>query len=228
MRASTRFSARCFATSLVWTVLAGLAPCPAQDLQPITLPKPQTKGGKPLMQALEERRTTLEFCAEKLSPQVLSNLLWAAFGVNRSEGPRGRPGRTAPSAMNLQEIEIYVALPDAVYVYEAEPHRLKPVVAGDIRAKTGRGPGVAQAPVTLIYVSDFAKIGMVKQTELQIAFTNADVGFIGQNVYLFAASEGLVAWFRTTDQQSLATALNLRPEQRVLYTQSVGYPVKKQ
>lgn len=203
--------------------LAGLA----QELQPITLPKPQTEGGRPLMQALKERRTTREFSGEALSPQMLSNLLWAAFGVNRTEGPMGRPGRTAPSAMNLQEIDIYVVLPDGVYLYEAGPHRLSPVLAGDIRAKTGRRPAVAQAAATLVYVSDYAKLEKVKQPELQAAFTNADVGFIGQNVYLFCASEGLAGWFHTPDRESLAKAMNLRPEQRVLYVQSVGPPVKK-
>jgi hypothetical protein len=227
MRKSTTLFAGRSATLLAFAVLAGLAPCPAQEPQPITLPTPQTEGGRPLMQALKERRTTREFSGERLSPQMLSNLLWAAFGVNRSQGPMGRPGRTAPSAMNAQEIDLYVATSDAVYLYEAGPHRLKPVIAGDIRVKTGRGPAAAQAAVTLIYVADYAKIEKVKQPELQIAFTNADVGFIGQNVYLFCASEGLMAWFRTTDRESLAKAMNLRPEQRVLYAQSVGYPIKK-
>ncbi len=202
---------------------AGWAP----ELQPISLPKPRMTGGKPLMEALAQRRTTREIAPDELPLEILSNLLWAAFGVNRTEGPMGRPGRTAPSAMNLQEIEIYVALAKGVYRYEAVPHRLAPVLSGDIRAQAGRRPGVAQAPVTLIYVSDIGKFAKVPQPELRTAFTNADVGFIGQNVYLFCASEGLAGWFHTPDREALAKALGLGPEQRVLYAQTVGYPLKK-
>ncbi len=211
-------------------VLAALRPAArasAPELQPITLPKPETDGGKPLMQALRLRRTTREIAPDKLPWQTVSNLLWAAFGVNRPEGPMGRPGRTAPSAMNLQEIEIYLALPEGVYRYAALTHRLDPVLASDIRAQAGRRPAVAAAPLTLIYVSDTGKFAKVQQPELQIAFTNADVGFIGQNVYLFCASEGLAAWFHTPDREALAKTLRLAPEQRVLYAQTVGYPAKK-
>ncbi len=117
--------------------------------------------------------------------------------------------------MNRQEVEIYVALPEGVYMYEAEPHRLRPVVAGDIRAKTGPG-AAAQAPVTIIYVAD-----------AQASSAQVDTGFIGQNVYLFAAAEGLNAWFRSTSAQSVGEALKLQPEKRVLYAQSVGYPPKQ-
>lgn len=208
--------------------LAALAPgARAAAPEPIQLPKPQTEGGKPLMQAIMQRRTTREIAPEKLPLQTLSNLLWAAFGVNRTEGPMGRPGRTAPSAMNMQEIEIYVALAEGVYRYEAVPHRLVPVMAEDIRAKAGRRPAVAQAPVTLIYVTDLGKFAKVQQSELQISFTSADVGFIGQNVYLFCASEGLAAWFHTPDREALGKALGLTGQQRVLYAQTVGYPAKK-
>lgn len=216
-----------FKTLPVAAVLGGRASGLSQELEPIALPKPQTDGGKPLMQALKDRRSVREIAPDKLSVQTLSNLLWAAFGVNRPEGPMGRPGRTAPSAMNLQEIELYVALAEGVYRYEAVPHRLTPVLPGDIRAQAGRRPAVAQAPVTLIYVSDISKFAKVQQPELQIAFTNADVGFIGQNVYLFCASEGLAGWFHTPDREGLAKTLRLAPEQRVLYVHTVGYPVKK-
>ncbi|MGB9605508.1 MAG: nitroreductase family protein, partial [Bryobacteraceae bacterium] len=105
-------------------VMAGRPAAAAPE--PIVLPKPQTEGGRPLMQALRERKTTREIAPDPLPIQTLSNLLWAAFGVNRAEGPMGRPGRTAPSAMNLQEIEIYVAMPQGVYKYEGVPHRLVP------------------------------------------------------------------------------------------------------
>jgi len=209
--------------------LAALAPRAraAEQLAPIALPKPQTEGGKPLMQAIMQRRTTREIAPDKLPLQTVSNLLWAAFGVNRTEGPMGRPGRTAPSAMNLQEIEIYVALPEGVYRYEAVPHRLAPVMAEDIRPKVGRRPAVGQAPMSLIYVTDMSKFAKVQQPEMQIGFTNADVGFIAQNVYLYCASEGLASWFHTPDREALGKLLGLSGQQRVLYAHTVGYPAKK-
>jgi hypothetical protein len=191
--------------------LAGMALAQA----PVTLPAPQKQGGKPLMLALAERKTTRVFSEQKLSPQMLSNLLWAAFGVNRGQADRPGLGRTAPSAMNKQEVSLYVILAEGVYLYEAEPHRLKPVSAGDVRARTGP-EAAAQAPVTIIYVAD-----------AQAGSAQVDTGFIGQNVYLFAASEGLNAWFRTVNAQGLTDALKLTAEQRPLYAQSVGYPPKQ-
>ena len=113
-------------------------PNAAQDLPPVVLEKPQTDGGKSVLAALQERRTIRDISAEKLSPQTLSNLLWAAFGVNRRQGPFGQLGRTAASASNSQEIDLYVALPEAIYLYEADPHRLLPVVGGDLRGKVNR------------------------------------------------------------------------------------------
>jgi hypothetical protein len=123
-----------------------------QDLQPITLPEPQKDGRKMVLASLWERKTTRNIREERLPPQVLSNLLWAAFGVNRENGPMGRVGRTAPSGMNLQGIDIYVALSEGVYLYEALSHRLSPVIAKDIRRMTNRKPAVGTAPVSLIYV----------------------------------------------------------------------------
>jgi hypothetical protein len=206
-----------------------------QDLQPITLPKPQTDGGKSVLAALQERRTIRNISAEKLSPQMLSNLLWAAFGVNRQTGPFGQVGRTAASASNSQEIDLYVALPEGIYLYEAVPHRLVPVVAGDLRAKVGgrgRGGAAAKAPVNLIYVVDIATYTKAKlqepglrNPEIQKSYYNVATGLIAGNVYLFAASQDLAAWFHNCDKAGLATELKLRPEQRVLYAQTVGYPV---
>ena len=104
-----------------------------QDLQPIILPEPQKDGGKTVLASLWERKTTRDIREERLPPQVLSNLLWSAYGVNREDGPMGNTGRTAPSGMNLQVVDVYVALPEGVYLYEAAPHRLSPVVAQDVR-----------------------------------------------------------------------------------------------
>jgi nitroreductase len=185
---------------------------------PIQLPQPQITAGMPLMQALAHRQTTRAFLDKPLGLQTLSNLLWAAFGVNRPRSAKQGLGRTAPSAMNSQDIEIYVVLTGGVYLYEAEPNRLLPVVAGDLRAKVG-APPAGQAGVSLVYVAP------AKDDWAQV-----DVGFIGQNVYLFAASEGLNAWFYALhgqqDAASIATALKIPAEKRPIYAQSVGYPPK--
>ena len=144
--------------------------------------------------------------------------------LNRAQGPVGRPGRTAPSAVNAQEIEIYVAIPEGLFVYDASANQLKPALPGDFRAQAGRGE--AQAAAKLIYVSDFNKLSMA-QGEMLLSFTYADVGFIAQNVYLYCASEGLAAHFQTPDRDALSKAMNLKPSQHALYVQTVGYPVKK-
>ena len=194
----------------------------AQELKPIALPSPQTDGGKPLMQALKERKTSREFSTEKLSAQVLSNLLWAAFGVNRADSGK----RTAPSASNRMEIDLYVAMADGLYLYNPKAHSLDPVLAGDIRAETGRQPFVREAPLNLVYVADSAKMG--KSTdEDKILYSAADTGFIAQNVYLFCASEGLATVVRgMVDRPALAKAMKLRPDQRIILSQTVGYPKK--
>jgi nitroreductase len=204
----------------------------AGDLQPIVLPKPETEGGKSVLAALKERRTIRSIKEDRLPLPVLSNLLWAAFGVNREkEGPFGQLGRTAASASNSQEIDLYVALPEGVYLYEAPARRLTPVLAGDLRGLAGnRGRG-AKAPVRIIFVADIARFATagfqepgLKDPEVQKSYYNVATGLIAGNIYLFAASQGLAAWFHNCDKPGLAKALHLRPEQRVLYAQSVGYP----
>src|ERR1039458_4176873 len=132
----------------------------AQDLKPVKLPPPQTDGGRPLMQVLNERKSTREFGPATLSPQTLSNLLWAAFGINRPDGHR-----TAPSAMNWQEVSIYVATPDCVRIYDAKDNVLNPVLAGDFRAATGTQSFVKDASVNLVYVSDLSKADGARSEE---------------------------------------------------------------
>jgi nitroreductase len=210
------------------------APTAAGDLQPIALAKPQTDGGKSVLAALQARRTIREISAEKLSPQTLSNLLWAAWGVNREKGPFGQIGRTAASASNSQEIDLYVVLPEGIYLYEAEPHRLAPVAEGDHRAKVGgrgRAGGAAQAPVSLVFVADVARFAKaklqepgLKDPEIQKSYYNVATGLIAGNVYLFAASQGLAAWFHNCDKPALAAVLKLGVDQRALYAQTVGVP----
>ena len=190
---------------------------PAQELKPIPLPNPQTEGGMPLMQALKQRKSGREFSPEKLPPQVLSNLLWAAWGINRPDGKR-----TAPSAVNWQEIDVYVATADGLYVYNAKAHQLDPVLKDDVRAATGTQPFVGQAPLNLVYVADQAKAR--RPDEL---WSYAEAGFIAQNVYLYCASEGLTTVVRAmVDRAALAKIMKLRPEQKITLAQTVGYPKK--
>lgn len=195
---------------------------PAQEAQPVALPKPQITGGMPLMQALNERKSTREFSVEKLPQQVLANLLWAAFGVNRGDGRR-----TAPSASNRQEIEIYAVMADGVFLYDAQAHALKPVLKEDLRAATGSQDWIAKAPLNLVFVADYAKMGN-QADDNKRANSNVDTGYISQNVYLYCASEGLGTVARGgLNRDELQKALQLRPEQRVVLAQTVGYPLKK-
>ena len=211
-------------------VLAGTSPGLAEELKPITLLKPQTDGGKSVLAAIKDRRTNRNISEKKLPPQTLSNLLWAAFGVNRKDGPFRGPGRTAASASNSQEIDLYIALREGVYLYEAVPHRLTPIVAGDFRRRSGRR-SAARAPVNIFYVVDieeykkapFQEPGL-KDPEVQKSYYYVATGLIAQNVYLFAASQGLAAHFHNCDKRNTPKEFKLRPEQRVLFSQTVGYP----
>jgi len=197
-------------------LVLGACLAPAQDLKPVQLPAPRTEGGMPLMQALKQRHSTRAFSTQRLSNETLSDLLWAAFGINRPDGHR-----TAPSAMNWQEIDIYVATPDGVYLYDAKANALQPVAAGDLRAVAGTQPFVKDAAVNLVYVADTVR------SHGNSDFINADAGFIAENAYLFCASEGLVTVVRASvDRAAVAKAFRLRPEQRVVLAQSVGYPQK--
>jgi nitroreductase len=185
----------------------------------IQLPKPSTRGGMPLMQALNERKSTREFSPEKLSPQMLSNLLWAAYGVNRPDGRR-----TAPLANNRQTVDIYVTLPEGTYLYNAREHRLDLAVAGDARAAAGRQTFAAEAALNLVYVADYARMGS-SPAEDRMLYSAAETGFVGQNVYLFCSSEGLATVVRAMiDRTALAAALKLRPDQKITLAQTVGYP----
>ena len=213
-------------------VLAAAGSSSAQGLEPITLAKPQTEGGKSVLAALSERKTTRNIGGEKLDAQTLSNLLWAAFGVNRQSGPFGGPGRTAASASNSQEIDLYVALAEGVYLYDAAAHRLEPVVSGDFRRRSGRR-GAAGAPVNIFYVVDIARYAKapfqepgLKDPEVQKSYYYVATGLIAQNVYLFAASQGLAAHFHNCDKRNTPKEFKLRPDQRVLFSQTVGYPAE--
>jgi len=211
---------------IVRLVLTAFFICPlltfAQDLEPIQLLKPQMDGGKPLMQVLQERHSTREYSSEELHLQTLSDLLWAAFGINRAESGK----RTAPSARNMQEIDIYVALAKGLYLYDAKTHTLLPVLGKDIRALTGKQEYVGGAPLNLVYVADYAKMGD-RPEEDKIFYSAANTGFISQNVYLYCASAGLGTVVRgLVDKPALAKEMNLRADQKVVLAQTVGFPKK--
>jgi SagB-type dehydrogenase family enzyme len=180
--------------------------------QDVNLPAPDRSGGKPLMQALNERKSIRSYQDKELTLQQLSDLLWAANGFNRDDK------RTAPTANNRQELELYVTTKNGVYFYDARNHLLKEVKNGDYRAQTGSQDFVAQAALNLIFVSDSNKM-----SGRQYAYT--DCGFVAQNVYLYCASEGLGVVVRGSfDKDKLSNLLNLSSNQEVLLTQTVGYP----
>ena len=161
-----------------------------------------------------------EFGPQPLPYQTMSNLLWAAYGVNRPE----RKGRTAPSAVNAQEIDIYVVLPAGAYCYEPFSHSLQCVVSEDIRSTTGCQDFVDRAPVNLVYTADYKRMPLVPE-EKRESYSSATAGSIAQNVYLFCASEGLQTVLRAwISRAPLKESLALRVEQQVLFSQSLGYP----
>jgi hypothetical protein len=202
----------------------------------IPLPKPTLNRGKSVFAALQQRQTNRAISNKQLSRQTVSNLLWSACGVNRKKGPFGALGRTAASASNSQEIDLYVALEEGVYRYEPARHCLTPVVAEDLRALAigqGQGQAGADAPVRLIYVVDidrFSKAGFQEpglwDLETQKSYYYVDTGLIAGNVYLFAASQGLATWFHNCSKAELSTRLGLTKRQRVLFGQTIGYPEK--
>ncbi len=197
----------------------------AQEAKSIQLSKPQTGSGNSLMQLLWKRSSSHEFSPEPLPVGVLSNLLWAGFGINRPDGKR-----TAPSATNCQDIDIYVILSDGLYLYDAKANQLNLLLAEDLRALAGMQPYVKEAPVNLIYVSDYTKLGAKLPDafkSLMPMLSGAHAGLIAENVYLYCASEGLATVARVMiDIPALSKAMKLRPDQKIILAQSVGYPKK--
>jgi len=205
-------------------------------MDPIILPEPTKTGGKTLLEALSLRRTNRNIGPREIPLQILSNLLWAAFGVNREKASFNKPGRTAPSASNSQEINLYVALKSGLYLYEAIPHQLTPVSEKDFSNISGQGRAsklTRNTPVNIFYVVDLACYDLgpeqpdphIGDPEVQKSYYYTDTGFIAQNINLFAASEGLATWFHNCDKELIKTEFNLRPAQRILFAQTVGYPL---
>jgi nitroreductase len=200
-----------------WALLFSTVGVCAQEI--IKLPDPKTDGGMPLFQALKERKSSREFSGERLPIPVLSNLLWAAWGMNRPDGHH-----TAPSASNRQEIDVYVAMAEGLYLYEAKGHQLRRILAEDIRSSTGTQPFVKDAPVNLIFVADLAKGNRTDPAAIEF-YTGTNSAFLAQNVYLFCASEKLATVVRASiDRPALAKAMRLRKDQKIALAQSVGFP----
>ena len=205
-------------------ILAGaaLAAVPAatlsQALKPLTLPPARSEGGVPLTKALKLRRSTREYSDRTLTMQVLSDLLWAAFGINRPSGDR-----TAPYWRHVMVIDVYIAMADGVWLYEPKAHTLLPHLKDDVRAQTGLQDFIATAPLNLIYIAHGERMTDVSPEERRL-YASVDAAFIGQNVYLYCASEGLATVFRgAVDQAKLARALELPDTQFVTFAQTVGY-----
>ena len=191
----------------------------AEPAEAITLPSPRKEGGESLLRALKLRRSIREYSDRKLPPQVLSNLLWAAFGINRPSGDR-----TAPYWRHVMVIDVYAAMEDGVWLYEPKTHTLQPHLAEDIRAATGLQDFVATAPLNLVYIAHGERMTDVSPEERRL-YASVDSGFIGQNVYLFCASEGLASVFRAAvDYAKLARLIRLPEQQFVTFAQTVGYP----
>jgi nitroreductase len=185
----------------------------------IELPAPRREGGQPLLQALNLRRSIREYSERALPKQILSDLLWSAFGINRPSGDR-----TAPYWRHVMVIDVFAAMADGVWLYEPKRHVLLPHLGVDIRAQTGLQDFVAKAPLNLIYVAHGERMQDISAEERRL-YASVDAGFIGQNVYLFCASEGLASVFRgAIDYEKLTRTMQLGAGQFVTFAQTVGYP----
>ncbi|HQQ60452.1 MAG TPA: SagB/ThcOx family dehydrogenase [Kiritimatiellia bacterium] len=192
----------------------------AAERADIPLPSPRMDGGMPLLQALKQRQSARAFSPNALPEHVVADLLWAAFGINRPDTGK----RTAPSARNWQEVDVFAITADGAYLYDANANVLKAVAAGDLRKLAGVQGFVGTAPLNLVFVADTARM-TGSSPEDQALYAGADVGFISQNVYLFCASEGLATVVRgMVDRDALAKALNLPDHKKIILAQTVGYP----
>jgi len=192
------------------------APTPAPPEQ--STAAPASAGADTLMEAFQNRRSANGFATQALPPQTLLELLWAAWGINRPESGK----RTAPSAMNSQEIDIYVLLAEGVYVYDAKGNQLTPVLNQDLRARATTG-FLRDAPVQLLFVADHARLRSGSQAQKDV-YSAVHSGFIGQNVYLYCASKGLATrFYASIDRAALKASLKLRAEQSIVFAQAVGY-----
>jgi len=210
-----RMSAMLIINLLIFPVMLN-----AQDVQ---LPLPARKGGKPLMEALNDRGSAREFSEKELTLQQLSDLLWAAWGINREADGK----RTAPSSHNRQEMDVYVTMKSGLYLYDAKANMLKQVHNRDIRTLTGTQDFPAKAPVNLVYVADLARRGLKEGqqvTDTDQLSSWANTGFMAQNVYLWCASEGMSCVIRAmVPRDKLAPEMDLKHLQVIILAQTVGF-----
>jgi len=201
-------------------LLAAVSPRIVLALEPRPLPDPDRTGGLPLMQALDQRQSHRQFASEPLGRQEVSDLLWATAGVNRAASGK----RTAPSARNWQEIDVYVVVAAGVLRYEPDGHALVPVDDRDLRALAGRQEFVATAPLNLVFVADTTRMEGCPADRIDF-YAGADTAFMAQNAYLFCASADLHCVVRAlVDREALQAALALAPTQRVTLAMTVGRP----
>jgi nitroreductase len=171
------------------------------------------------MQALQARRSTREYSQRALSVQTLSDVLWAAYGINRPNGDR-----TAPYWRHIMVIDVYAVMADGAWLYQPKEHALRRHLAADIRAQTGTQDFVATAPLNLVYVVHGERMHGLSPEDRRL-YGAVDAAFAGQNVYLYCASEGLATVFRgAVHHQQLGRALELPEGQFVAFAQTVGYP----
>jgi nitroreductase len=195
-------------------------PARGPGAESLALPPPRQDAGMPLMQALWQRQSQREFCTQPLADLMLGELLWAAAGVNRPS----LGGRTAPSAMNSQEVDVFVALPEGLYRYEPTIHALRQEVASDVRGITGYQDFTDEAALDLVFVADHRRMPLVPAAQRE-AYAFAAAGAMAQNVYLYCASQGLATVIRAwIDRHALGRAMELGPDQQVLLAQTVGHP----
>jgi len=219
LRKMTGFSVAALAGS---NLLEACSPPPTTPTTAPTAPSSVQPSSAPatLSETLRKRKSTNAFQSQSLPKEKLLDLLWAAWGINRADSGK----RTAPSAMNAQEIDIYVLTSEGAFVYDAKGNQLASVLAQDLRSKATTMGSMRDAPVHLVFVADYAKFRTVPQSQKEL-YSACHTGFIGQNVYLYCAAEGLGAHFHTSiDRAGLKTSLNLRDDQAIVFAQVVGYP----
>jgi SagB-type dehydrogenase family enzyme len=191
----------------------------------VKLPQPQKDLEFPLMKALEIRRTKRKWKDSNLSDQEISDLLWAACGITHEETKKSKSRRTAPSACNSQEIKVYIALYNGLFLYDEKNHQLIKVLSEDIRKDIGTQKMMRSAPVGLIYVSDYSKLKtfIFKDDNRKWFTSTADTGFISQNVYLYSVAANLsTAILSLVDRDKLERILGLNVDEKIVYTQVVG------
>jgi len=202
-----------FVLFISWTI------CSAHVIETFNLPPAQKTGGMPVMEAFQLRKSQRLFSSKELSSQQLSNLLWAAYGINRPDG-----FRTVPAAKNWYEYDIYVLKSDGWFLYEVTKHALLKMGKEDLRVYGGTQDFVKAAPVILVYIADFGRMNDTTD-ELRKFFSAVDVGYISQNVYLWCASEGLATIILgQVDKEKVREVLKLKPNQQVILSQPVAYP----